>query len=58
MARDIDPENSEVRTLIINTLQAEERAQMDSDQESTDMSHRYDFRSYKIKTLLLSFILR
>jgi len=39
MARDIDPENSEVRTLIINTLQAEERAQMDSDQESTDMSH-------------------
>ena len=46
MARDIDPENSEVRTLIINTLQAEERAQMDSDQESTDMSHRYDFTRF------------
>jgi len=39
MARDIDPESSEVRSLIVNTLQAEERAAMESDQESTDMSH-------------------
>ena len=42
MARDIDPESSEVRSLIVNTLQAEERAAMESDQESTDMSHRLE----------------
>ena len=41
MARDIDQENSEVRTLILNTLQAEERA-MESDQDSMDSRSEYD----------------
>ena len=41
MARDIDPENSEVRNLIVNTLQAEERAALDSEHDSSDMSQRY-----------------
>ena len=40
MARDIDQENSEVRTLILNTLQAEERA-MESDQD-LDSRSEYD----------------
>ena len=42
MARDIDPENSEVRNLIVNTLQAEERAALDSEHDSSDMSQRLD----------------
>jgi hypothetical protein len=41
MARDIDQETSEVRTLILNTLQAEERA-MESDQDSMDSRSEYD----------------
>ena len=35
MARDIDKESSEVRTLILNTLQAEERA-LQSEEESVE----------------------
>ena len=47
MARDIDQENSEVRTLILNTLQAEERAvesdqDLDSRSEYDEMNATYD----------------
>ena len=38
MARDIDPDNSEVRNLIVNTLKAEERASMESDRDESDCS--------------------
>jgi len=43
MARDIDKDSSEVRTLILNTLQAEERAvQSDEESEQSDISRSDD----------------